>query len=438
MLRAKRATRSPHSREEKMSETLNRRSVARAFAVAAATVLLAEAPAKAADPITIGFGMALSGPLAPNGKMSLVAMKIWEEDVNAKGGLLGRPVKLVYYDDQSNPSTVPGIYTKLLDVDKVDFAVSPYASTQIAPAMPIMMQKKRLYLSLFGTGINDEFNYDRYFSMLPTGPTPKPSFTKGFFAIALEQNPKPQTVALAAADAEFGRNACDGARENAKAAGLKIVYDKNYPPTTTDFAPIVRAVQASNPDLFVICSYPLDSVGLVKAVSEIGYKPKMWGGAMVGLQATVFKTQLGPLLNGIVNYETWIPAPTMQFPGSMELLKKYQARAAAEGVDPLGYYMPVWAYAYLQVLGDAIAATKSLDDEKLADYIRNTTFKTVVGDVKFGAKGEWAEDRMLLVQFQNIKSNSIEEFRDLSTEVIIDPPQYKSGNLIYPYADAKK
>jgi len=421
-----------------MAQRLNRRSVAGALAVAAATAVFAGAPAKAADPITIGFGMALSGSLAPNGKMSLVAMKIWEEDVNAKGGLLGRPVKLIYYDDQSNPSTVPGIYTKLLDVDKVDFAVSPYASTQIAPAMPIMIARKRLFVSLFGTGINDEFNYDKYFSMLPTGPTPKPSFTKGFFRVALAQNPKPQSVAIVAADAEFGRNASDGARENAQKAGVKIVYDKTYPPNTTDFSPVVRAIQAANPDLVIICSYPLDTVGMVKAINEIGFKPKMLGGAMVGLQASVFKTQLGPLLNGIVNYETWIPASTLQFPGSMELLEKYQARAAAEGVDPLGYYMPVWAYAYLQVLGDAIEATKSTKDDVLADYIRKTTFKTVVGDVKFGAKGEWAEDRMLLVQFQNIKGNRIEEFRDLSTEVIIDPPQYKSGNLIYPYGEAKK
>src|SRR5437870_12842888 len=106
--------------------------------------------ARAAEPITIGFGMALTGGLAAIGKSALLAMKIWEEDINAKGGLLGRPVKLIYYDDQSSPGTVPGIYTKLLDVDKVDFAVSPYASTQIAPAMPIMIQKKRLYLSLFG------------------------------------------------------------------------------------------------------------------------------------------------------------------------------------------------------------------------------------------------------------------------------------------------
>src|SRR5262249_26949989 len=243
-------------REETMSEGLKRRSVALA-ALVAATAVLAGAPAKAADPITIGFGMALTGPLAANGKMSLVAMKIWEEDVNAKGGLLGRPVKLVYYDDQSNPSQVPGIYTKLLDVDKVDFAISPYASTQIAPAMPIMIARKRLFISLFGTGINDEFSYDKYFSMLPTGPTPKPTFTKGYFRVALAQNPKPQSVAIVAADAEFGRNASDGARENAQKEKLKIVYDKTYPPNTADFAPIVRAIQAANPDLVVICSYPL-------------------------------------------------------------------------------------------------------------------------------------------------------------------------------------
>ena len=149
----------------------------------------------------------------------------------------------------------------------------------------------------------------------------------------------------------------------------------------------MRAIQATNPDLLVICSYPLDTVGMVKAMHEVGFKPKMWGGAMVGLQATVFKTQLGPLLNGVVNYETWLPVKSMEFPGSLELLKKYQERAKAAGTDPLGYYMPVWAYADLQVLGDAIAATKSLNDDVLADYIRKATFKTVVGDVKFGKRG---------------------------------------------------
>jgi len=401
-----------------------------------AALLFAAPPTKAAEPIKIGFGMALTGPLAANGKMSLVAMQIWEDDINSKGGLLGRPVKLVYYDDQSNPSQVPSIYAKLLDVDKVDLIVSGYASTQIAAAMPVAIQKKKLLVSLFGTGVNERFNYPKYFSMIPNGPTPKPAFTRGFFKVAEMQNPKPQTIAIAAADAEFGHNACQGAEENAKTSGFKIIYNRSYPPNTTDFSPIVRAIQALNPDLLVICSYPLDTVGMVKAMNEVGFKPKMWGGAMVGLQATVFKTQLGPLLNGVVNFETWLPAKSMGFPGAFELLKKYQARAQAAGTDPLGYYMPVWAYAYLQVLGDAIADTKSLNDDVLADYIRKTTFKTVVGDVKFGRQGEWAEERTLAAQFQNIKGKTVDDFRDLTTEVIIYPPKYKSGDVIYPYEKA--
>jgi branched-chain amino acid transport system substrate-binding protein len=398
--------------------------------------LLAAAPAPAAEPIKIGFGMSLTGPLSANGKMSLVAMQIWEDDINAKGGLLGREVKLVYYDDQSKPAQVPAIYAKLLDVDKVDLIVSGYASTQIAAAMPIAIQKKKLFISLFGTGINDTFNYPKYFSMIPNGPTPKPAFTRGFFKVAEALKPKPETIAIAMADAEFGLNACEGAHQNAQASGFKIVYEKSYPPTTTDFSPIVRAIQAVNPDLLVICSYPLDTVGMIRAMLEVGLKPKMWGGAMVGLQATVFKTQLGPLLNGIVNYETWLPVKSMEFPGSLDLLKKYQQRAKGAGTDPLGYYMPVWAYAYLQVLGDAIATTKSLNDDVLADYIRKTTFHTVVGDVNFGKRGEWVEERTLAAQFQNIKGNSIDDFRDLKTEVIIYPPKYKTGEVIYPYEKA--
>src|SRR5262249_47803854 len=183
-------------------------------------------------------------------------------------------------------------------------------------------------------------------------------------------------------------NASEGARENAKAAGLKVVYDKRYPPSTTDFAPIVRAIQATNPDLVNINSYPPDSVGMVKAVNEIGFKPKMIGGRLVGLQSTASKTQLGPLLNGFVNYDFWLPVPKMRFPGVADFLAKYQAKASAEGVDPLGYYIGPWGYAQMEVLAQAVTATKSLNDDKLADYIRATTFKTVIGDVTFGKDGE--------------------------------------------------
>ena len=161
-----------------------------ALAVTAATTLSAPAFAQSDQPIKIGFSMALTGGLGPNGKSALLAQKIWEEDVNAKGGLLGRPVKLIYYDDQSNPSTVPGIYTKLLDVDKVDLVIGGYATNMLAPAMPVVMQKGKVFIGLLGLAVNSEFNYPNYFVMIPSGPDPKPAFTKGFFDIAMAQNPK--------------------------------------------------------------------------------------------------------------------------------------------------------------------------------------------------------------------------------------------------------
>jgi branched-chain amino acid transport system substrate-binding protein len=407
------------------------------LALMAGTLLAVPASAQSGEPIKIGFSMALTGGLAPNGKSALLAQKLWEEDVNAKGGLLGRPVKLVYYDDKSSPAEVPAIYTKLLDVDKVELVVGPYATAQIAPAMPIVMQKKKTFIGLLGLAVNTEFNYPNYFAMIPSGPDAKPAFTKGFFDVAMAQGAKPQTVAIVAADQEFSRNAADGARENAKAANLRVVYDRTYPPSTADFAPIVRAIQAGNPDLVVVCSYPPDSVGIVRAVNEIGFKPKAIGGAMVGLQATAIKTQLGPLLNGWINYDFWLPVPKMEFPGVADLIKRYQAKAGAEGVDPLGYYMAPWGYAQLQVLQQAVEGTKSVDDAKLGDYIRANTFKTAVGDVKFGAKGEWEKSRVLQVQFQNVKGNDVAQFKDMSTQVVVAPAEYESGKVIYPYEKAK-
>ena len=410
----------------------------RAAALAAAFALFSPAAlAQSGPPITIGYGISQTGGLAPNGKSALLAQKIWEEDINAKGGLLGRPVKLVYYDDQTNPASVPGLYQKLLDIDKVDIVIGGYGTNLLAPTMPVVIQKKKMLIGLFGMAVNSEFNYPNYFSMIPLGPTPKSAATKGFFQAAVAQNPKPETVAIVAADAEFPINGSEGARENIKATGLKIVYDRRYPPATTDFTPIVRAIQATNPDIVAIFSYPPDSVGMVRAVNELGFKPKMIGGGMVGLQATAIKMQLGPLLNGFVNYDFWLPIEKMNFPGVTEFMKRYQARASAEGVDPLGYYIAPWGYAQLQVLEQAVAATKSLDDDKLADYIRATTFKTVVGDVRFGRQGEWQQERVLQVQFQHIKGNDIGQFKDISTQVVVTPPEYKSGDVIYPYANAK-
>lgn len=405
----------------------------------AAAVLISLAallPAHAVEPIRVGFSMALTGAVAPNGKQLLAAIEFWRDDVNAKGGLLGRPVELVYYDDQSNPANVPGIYTKLITVDKVDLLLGPYATNMVAPAMPVIMQHNKTTISMLAIGINRHFNYPRYFSMVPVGSEGVKAFSRGFFELAAAQTPRPETVAIVAADAEFARTAADGARENARALGFNIIYERGYPPPTTDFAPVMRAVQAANADIVFVAAYPPDTVGIVRAANEIGLSPKMFGGAMIGLLVTPIKMQLGPLMNGLVISESFVDAPTFNFPGVQHLLARYRAKAAALGIDPLGHGFVPFGYAAGQVLAQAVEATGSLDHDRIAAYIRSNSFQTVVGDIAY-KDGEWAKSRMVTSQFQNVTGHDLDQFRGNAKLPILAPAEYKTGSLIYPYAKAK-
>jgi len=274
--------------------------------------------------------------------------------------------------------------------------------------------------------------------MAPTGPEGVKAFSRGFFDLAAAQTPKPRTVAMLSADAEFARTSADGARENAAAQGFKIVYDQSYPPATTDFAPTVRAIQAANPDVVFVAAYPPDTVGIVRAAHEIGLKPKMFGGTMIGLLITPIKTQLGPILDGLVIMESFVPAKSFNFPGVAEVLKRYRAVATGQKIDPLGYGYVPFGYASGQVLAQAVEATNSLDSEKLAAYMHSHAFRTVAGEITFNEDGEWSAARNVFTQFQNVAANDPEQFADGHVQPILWPPQYKTGDMIYPYADALK
>jgi branched-chain amino acid transport system substrate-binding protein len=413
---------------------LSRRALGSA---AVAALLLAAAPVQAADPIKLGMSLALTGAGAPAGKMLQAAIELWRDDVNAKGGLLGRPVEVIIYDDQSNPAQVPGLYTKLISVDKADLLVGPYGTNYVAPAMPTIIQNKKMLISYTAIGINDNYHYDKYFSMVPVGSDGVNAFSKGFFELAAKQNPKPQTVAIIAADAEFAQGAAQGAREELKKHGFKLIFDKSYPPSTTDFTPVMRAVQAANADIVYAGAYPPDSVGLVRAANEIGLNPKMFGGALIGQLVTPIKANLGPMQNGIVITESFVPSPKLNFPGLDDLMKRYQAKSGELKTDPIGYAFVPFGYTNGQILDQAVTATKSLDHDVLAKYLHSHTFKTVVGDISFGKDGEWAKPRMVLTQFQNIVPNNVEQFRNGDHQPILWPPEYKSGEMIYPYDKAR-
>jgi branched-chain amino acid transport system substrate-binding protein len=412
----------------------------RAVAVASVVALLGLTAASAQDvkPIRIGAGLALTGAGAAPSKVIQVALEIWRDDVNAKGGLLGRPVQLVIIDDQSNPSNVPGIYTKLITVDKVDLLLGPYGTNFVAPALPAIMQQNKMTLSFTAIGINRHFNYDKYFSMVSVGPDGVNAFSKGFFELAAAQNPKPRTVAILAADAEFAASCAGGAREEIKKHGFQVVYDQSYPPATVDFSPMVRAIQAANPDIVYIGAYPPDTVGIVRAANEVGLNPKMFGGAMIGLMVTPIKVQLGPIANGVIIGENFAPAAGINFTGTAEFMKRYTDKAKAAGVDPFGYAWGPFAYGAGQVLAQAVTETKSLDHDKLADYLRRATFDTVAGKFSFAKDGEWSTSRQVWTQFQNAAPQNLDQFRDGSVQPVLWPADLKTGNIIYPYAAARK
>jgi len=387
-------------------------------------------------PIRIGYCLSLTGPLAGNSRSAQLAHEIWREDVNGQGGLLGRPVEFVCYDDQADAARVPGIYKRLMDEDQVDLVIGGYGTNTLLPAMPLIMQRERFFVGLMGLGVNNVLAYPNYFAMIPTGPDPNAALTEGFFELAAAQTPRPMTAALISADAEFSRNPVLGAKANAEKYGFRIVHEATYSLTTEDFAPMIDAVAESDCDLLFLCSYLSDSVGLVRAIHAHRFRPRMVGGAMIGPQNASIRTTLGPLLNGLVNYEYWAPVPKLIFPGVLRMLDVYQERAGDAGVDPLGHYMAPLAYAQMQVVAQAIEATGGLDDTILSTFTSEATFNTVMGDVQFGRDGEWAHPRVLQVQFRGIAGHEADQFKDGSRQVVVSPSTLASGKLIFPYADA--
>jgi branched-chain amino acid transport system substrate-binding protein len=388
-------------------------------------------------PVRIGYSLSLSGPVAENTKSARLAHRLWAEDINKKGGLLGRKVELICIDDKSDALLVPNIYRRLLDEEKVDLVIGGYGTNTLKASLPLIKERKRLLIGLMGLGVNAETQYENYFAMIPTGPDPNAALTEGFFELAAKQDPKPSTVTLLTAEAEFSRNPVLGARKNAAKFGLKIVHEQRYSLSSTDFKPVIDQLKSINADILFLCSYLDDSKGLVRAIHDSDYRPKIVGGAMIGPQSASVKTELGPLLNGFVNYEYWMPVPKMDFPGVADVLSRYQQRAAAENVDALGFYAVPLAYAQMQVLERAILATGTFDDEILAEYCRRNSFETVTGTVQFGEGGEWIEPRVVQVQFQNVKDGSIDTFRDSSVQVVVTPEAYASGKLVYPYDPRK-
>src|SRR5437868_5697447 len=412
-----------------------RRKVIGAAGAAAVTAALPgrRAFAQGSGPVKIGMSMPQTGSLGAGGQAALLALRMWVEDVNQKGGLLGRKVDFIVYDDQTNPANTPGIYTKLLDVDKVDLLIAPYGTVPTAPIMPLVKQRDLLLMGNFSFQVNHKVQHDKWFNNSPWNDAT--SWSDGFFKAGQKAGAK--SAAILAADNDFAQNLANGARELAKKSNIKVVYDQNYPPSTTDFSSLVRAIRAAKPEMVFVMSYPNDSVAIIRAVNEIGVgsQVQIFGGGMVGLQFTPIMSSLGGLLNGVLNYNSYVPG--MKYPGIDDFLKRYAQKAAEAKVDPLGFYLPPFNYAIGQILEQAVSATKSIDDRTLAKWLHSNEVKTIVGPIRWGKDGEWAQARVVQAQFRGVKDKDIEQFRQPGRQVVVYPEDYKTGDVITPFEKAR-
>jgi len=417
-----------------MNPTIRRRLLALGLALAPLAGL-AQQPAGA--PIKIGFSIAQTGGFAAGGKSALVARQIWAEDVNARGGILGRPVELVFYDDQTSPSNVPSIYSKLMFVDKVDLLIGPFGAILQQPIMPLMKQHDRLVFANFAFAANDEMKYDKFFDIAPWG-RGVDAYSGAFVKLAHQQGLK--NLAVISADTEATQQLAIGAKELAKKLGMNIVYDQKYPFNLVDFAPMLRTIQSTKPDAVLVVSLPNESAALVRSVNELGVGStvKLFGGGIIGLQFAPLLESLGSQLNGLVTFHTYVPEKSMSAPGLAEFFAKYNPRANQQQVDALGFYVGPLNYAMGQILERAITATKTTDNKVLAKYIHDNEFSTVVGKVRFDAIGEWAAPRMVQVQFQGVADKNLDQFRQPGKQVIVWPPELATGQLRMPFEAARK
>jgi len=387
-------------------------------------------------PIKIGMSMPQTGGLAGGGKASLLGIEIWRDDVNAKGGLLGRKVELVVYDDKSSAAETPAIYSKLLDVDKVDLLFAPYATVPTAPILPLVKQRGMLLIGNFSFQVNSKVGHDMWFNNAPWGPAD--AWASAFLDIGQKAGGK--TIALLTSDQEFAQNLAKTAREVAAKRSMPIVFDQTYPPNTVEFSSIIRALKAAKPDIVYVASYPPDSAGILRAVNEIGIgdNVKLFGGGMVGLQFGPVMENMGSLLNGVVNFNTWLPEPAMYFDGTKAFFDTYSKRAVEAKVDPLGFYLAPFGYASGQLIEAAIKATGSLDQKALAKYLHEHEIPTIVGPIAFSPDGERKETATLQAQFRGIVDKKMDQFRQSGKQVILFPEKLKSGELVTPFEAARK
>ena len=382
--------------------------------------------------------MPLTGGLASNGKAILTAYQMWEEDVNAKGGLLGRPVKLVFYDDQSNPSLVPGIYAKLFDIDKVDLVITSYGTNLSVPSLPVVVPRNYVLMGLFALAVNENFNYPYYFSMFPAGPDAIPRILARLF-----RDRQGAGAEHAGDRRRRHRFRQEGRRRRARECAQDGIQDRS---TTA----AIRRARSTSPRS---CgrSRPPTRFRLRGVVSDRHGRDRAAGTSEIRLEDQAVRR--------------WHGRPAIcraQDPARRAAQQDRQLRLLCAGADgavprhrPLSRALPgegrrrsAWMRSVSSCrplrlcqrpgCSHRLLRRSAAWSRRSSDYLKTHKFQTIVGDVEYAPNGEWKNPRVLWVQYQGVKGNGLDQFKKAGTQVIVYPKELSSGSLQFPYAEGTR
>ncbi len=353
-----------------------------------AACLFAAPAAEAAGPIVIGASASETGPLAVDAAYHLHGLELGVAEANAHGGWLGRKLELKYYDDKSDPGTAVRLYTRLITDDKVDLLIGPYSSGITQAVAPLVNKYQRLMIDP-GASLPDIFVAGNLWNI--QGIATSTGYLEGVLPLAKEHGA--HNVAVLALQSAYSL-ACGKARqEQAGKLGMPVVYNTTYALPQPDFSSIALAIKNSHPDVVIACSYYPDSVGLTQALQRVGFTPTFLA-ETIGPAEAQFTSALGPLADRIISNTTWWPSLKTQ--GNDTFIAAYKAKYHEEPD-----YHAAATYSAIQTLGAAVAATQSLDQAKLRDWLLKNQVETVQGTFKAGPNGIGTQFKQYMFQIQN-------------------------------------
>jgi branched-chain amino acid transport system substrate-binding protein len=378
-----------------------------AVVAALAALAVASLPADAQGPIRIGASLSLTGTYAKLGKYQHEGYQLCVKEANAKGGLLGRKIDMVVYDDQSTPATAVRLYEKLITEDKVEAVMGPYSSP-VSEAAANVTEKYQKVMVMPLAATTSIFKKGRKYIFMVISPAEV--YMDGLIDIAAKRGLK--TVAILNEDTLFTKTAALGTAEAAKKRGLQVVFTEAYPKGNQDFSAVLSKIKAANPDVLAAATYFDDAVAIVRQMKELNIAPRMLG-VTVGGDLPEFYDLLKQNAEYIYGATQW--EHTLPYPGNTAFFEAYKKEFGREPV-----YHSAAGYAGCVIYLEAVKRAGTLDSDKVRDTLRKLELKTAFGDYKVDQDGFQTAHKMVMTQWQDGK------------KVTVWPDELATGKVRFP------